>query len=386
MTENHVVIMTALSLEYDEVRSRLRNLTTRVHPAGTRFEVGRLDPSGCLVALTLGGKGNLPTATLTERAIREFSPAAMIFAGVAGAFQPHVALGDVVVATHVYAYHGATSETSGTRARPRVWEVRHTVDQAARHVARDGTWARQLSPGRQVPRVHFGPVAAGDRVIDSPSSPDAAWIREHYNDTLAVEMEAAGIAQAGHLNDSLPIAVVRGISDPADGTKAAADEAGWQPRAATRAAAFALALAPELGGGPATRATGPREEAAPDGPVAPVTVTNLASGHAQVGIQAGQIFGGVHGTGTGGGAPPADLPSLLADLSREVDRAYHEGRVEEEIRQAAIEEINDASEAARHRQGRRLMVAVRRLSGLIGDLTEFGARLAAIVTAAKGLS
>lgn len=384
--ESHVVIMTALSLEYDEVRSRLRNLATRVHPAGTRFEVGRLDPSGCLVALTLGGKGNLPTAALTERAIREFSPAAMIFTGVAGAFQPHVALGDVVVATHVYAYHGATSETSGTRARPRVWEVRHTVDQAARYVAREGGWARQLLPGSQAPRVHFGPIAAGDRVIDSASSPDATWIREHYNDTLAVEMEAAGIAQAGHLNDSLPIAVVRGISDSADGTKASADEAGWQPRAAARAAAFALALASELGSRPTARSAGPREEAAQDTPAVPMTVTNLAAGHARVGVQAGQILGGVHGAGRGDSMPPVDLPSLLADLSRQIDQAYQEGRVEEEIRQAAIEEITDAAEAARHQQGKQLVVAVRRLSGLIGDLAEFAARLAAIVTAAKGLS
>jgi adenosylhomocysteine nucleosidase len=157
MTEVHVVILTALSLEYDEVRARLRDLTARVHPSGTRFEVGRLDPAGCLVALALTGKGNLPVATLTERAIAQFSPVAAIFVGVAGALRPHVALGDVVVATHVYAYHGATSEDDGTRARPRVWEVAHSVDQTARHVARAGGWARSLPAAGLSPHVHFGP-------------------------------------------------------------------------------------------------------------------------------------------------------------------------------------------------------------------------------------
>ena len=42
------------------------------------------------------------------------------------------------------------------------------------------------------------------------------WLREHYNDAVAVEMEAAGVAQAGHLNDGLPAIMVRGISDYAD--------------------------------------------------------------------------------------------------------------------------------------------------------------------------
>jgi 8-oxo-dGTP diphosphatase len=123
MSENPVVILTALDVEYDEVRARLRDLRTELHPAGTRFEVGRLDATGPRIALTLTGKGNLPAGTLTERAIAQFSPAAVIFVGIAGARQAHIAIGDVVVATHVYAYHGATSDDDGTRARPRVWET-----------------------------------------------------------------------------------------------------------------------------------------------------------------------------------------------------------------------------------------------------------------------
>lgn len=381
MTEVPVVILTALSLEYDEVRAGLRDLTTHVHPSGTRFEVGRLAPAERLVALALTGKGNLPAATLTERAIAQFSPAAVIFVGVAGALRPHVALGDVVVATHVYAYHGATSEDDGTRARPRVWEVAHSVDQTARHVARVGAWAQPLPADDTPPQVHFGPIAAGERVLDSAISPDALWIREHYNDTLSIEMEAAGVAQAGHLNDSLPVAVVRGISDRADGTKTVSDSAGWQPRAVARAAAFALALAAELGTGAArlrTAGNGGQQ------PTTPATVTNLATDHARVGIQAGQIFGGVHIRT--GDMPTNDLASLLTDLRRELDRAYRAGRVEEEVRQAALEELNVATRAVRDKQGKQLAVAVKRLSGLIGDLAEFGAKLAAIVSAARGMS
>jgi nucleoside phosphorylase len=58
-------------------------------------------------------------------------------------------------------------------------------------------------------------------------------------------MEAAGVAQAGHLNGS-PVAIVRGISDRADGTKTTSGDGTWQPQAAANAAAFAVRLAEEL--------------------------------------------------------------------------------------------------------------------------------------------
>jgi adenosylhomocysteine nucleosidase len=382
MSERPVVILTALDLEYDAVRAELRDFTTRVHPAGTRFEIGRLGPNGPLVALTLTGKGNLPAGTLTERAIAQFSPTAVIFVGVAGARQPNVALGDVVVATHVYAYHGATSEDDGTRARPRVWETAHNVDQTARHVARDGGWLSRLPADASVPRVHFGPIAAGERVIDSRISPDALWLHEHYNDAIAVEMEAAGVAQASHLNDSLPMAVVRGISDPADGTKVAADRAGWQRRAASRAAAFALALAAELASNPPRR---PSDHNDPAPSIAPVNVTNYASGNARVGTQAGQIFGGVW-INSGDSSHGGDVLALLADLRARLDQARSAGRIEEAVGQAALEEVDAATEAARQKQNSRLRIALKRLSGLISDVAEFAGHLAAITSAAKGLS
>ncbi len=382
MSENPVVILTALDVEYDEVRARLRDLRTELHPAGTRFEVGSLDATGPLIALTLTGKGNLPAGTLTERAIAQFSPAAVIFVGIAGARQAHIAIGDVVVATHVYAYHGATSDDDGTRARPRVWETAHGVDQTARHIARHGAWLHRLPADTPPPRVHFGPVAAGEQAHYSRTSPNALWIHEHYNDAVAVEMEAAGVAQASHLNDSLPMAVVRGISDPADSTKAAADRAGWQRRAASSAAVFALALAAELGTNPIRP---PSTRSSPSQPFTPVNVTNSASGNARVGTQAGQVYGGVW-INSADSSHGNDVLDLLADLRTELDQACRTGRIEEAVGQAALEDVDAATEAARQRQGSRLKVAVKRLSGLISDVAEFAGHLAAITSAVKGLS
>jgi adenosylhomocysteine nucleosidase len=287
MNDKTIVILTAMNLEYKAVQARLSGITVETHPKGTRFEVGRLQDSGVRVALALAGKGNQPAAVITERAVSHFDPAAVIFVGVAGALQPHLALGDVVVANPVYAYHGATSDNDGTTARPRAWELSHRAHQIAAHVERDVDWARQLPEGSE-PRVHFGPVAAGEIALYSGASDVRRWLREHYNDALAVEMEAAGVAQAGHLNDGLPAIMVRGISDFADGTKSATDAEGWQPRAVANAAAFAAALTASL----AAELDARSHPGAPGGPQGSGPVF-LATDNARVGFQGQNVT--IHG-------------------------------------------------------------------------------------------
>lgn len=382
MNSSPVVILTALNLEYDAVRSRLTDLRVHRHPAGTRFEVGRL--GGCRVALGLVGKGNHPAAVLAERAMAEFSPAAVIFVGVAGALWPSIRLGDVVVASQVYAYHGGTSEDDGLKARPKAWEIPHGAGQIAQHLARSGEWFRG-QPGDAAPRVHFAPIAAGEIVQDSAVSEQARWVRQHYNDAVAIEMEAAGVAQAGHLNRALPVVVVRGISDRADGTKTATDGENWQPRAVAHAAAFATALAQELVADDAAdqRETAKRNRQAQMG----ITNRNIASGNARVGVQAGQI----HGNVTVGREPeqPADLATAIGELRDLLKQAHRDGQLDEDTYAAAETELDTAGDCLQEEtpQSRSvLMVSLRRLRGLVADVTELAARLAAIMAVAKGLS
>jgi adenosylhomocysteine nucleosidase len=325
MSETIIVILTAMNLEYRAVLAQMSDITTHMHPMGTRFEVGHVN--GCQVALALTGKGNQSAAVLTERATAEFAPAAAIFVGVAGALQPHLGLGDVVVATHVYAYHGATSQDDGLTARPRTWELSHRVHQIAAHLERTGEWVHQLPDGSPPPRVHFGPVAAGEIAHYSAVSDARQWLRGHYNDAVAVEMEAAGVAQAAHLNDALPTIMVRGISDYADESKSATDDAGWQPRAAANAAAFATALATvlaaELDAGRETSLGSRTAGSQHGGPF------NLATGNARVGVQGTDItiHGGIQlggpdsGSGTtdfaAGTGKPATRPGKLRLLLNE---------------------------------------------------------------------
>ena len=288
-----IVILTALNLEYNAVRALLTDLRLHTHPAATRFEVGQLATNGRSVALALAGRGNHGAAVIAERAIAEFAPPAVLFVGVAGGLRRQIELGDVVVATHVYAYHGGTGEDDGLKARPRVLEIQHGADQIAHHVERVGGWEPRAAGRHRSPKVHFGPIAAGEVVQYSTTSEQARWLRQHYNDALAVETEGAGVAQAAHLNGALPVVVVRGISDRADGSKENTDRAGWQKRAAANAAAFATALVDDLArlGGSGAHPTGsePRsgdgEPRSGDGEQA-MRNENVANGDSTVGVQA----------------------------------------------------------------------------------------------------
>lgn len=379
MTDGVVVILTALNLEYEAVHRHLD--APRPHwEQGTLFEVGMLRGTTCRVALALTGKGNGSSAVLAERAIQRFSPTAVLFVGVAGALW-NTPLGDVVVATHVYAYHGGTNEEDGLKARPRVWEAAHGISQLAAHLSRTGDWTDALSEGAPTPKVHFGAIAAGEQVHNSSVSYEAKWIRDHYNDALAIEMEGAGVAQAGHLNGA-SVAIVRGISDWADGTKNTDDDGTWQPRAAANAAAFAVRLADEL--------TREREHATMSSNAKSTnSVHNHVSG-GQVGIQAATVTGSTVHLGT---APrvssPTDLVAELAALRMTLNRERSAGTIDDRTYAAAQAELDIASTAllADTAEGKSTFVlALKRLRGLIADIAEPAAKIIALLAAANGLT
>lgn len=382
MSNDLVVVLTALNLEYQAVRDRLRSPEPYRHPRGTRFEIGTLPGGHGRVVLGLTGKGNQSSAVLAERAIQEFSPAALLFVGVAGALWDTPPFGDVVVATHVYAYHGGTSEDDGLKARPRVWEAAHEISQIAAHLARVGTWAPPGSaPGRPRPQAHLGAIAAGEVVQNSRISREADWIRQTYNDAVAIEMEGAGVAQAGHLSGS-PVAIVRGISDRADGTKATEADRKWQPIAAANAAAFALELATEL-----TEAEPPtmREDSVSG---APGSVNNTA--HGSVGVQAGHVSGGTfHVSLTSSEPEPVEISERISALREELAQERSSGRIDEETHEAASTELDIASKGIEEAtpQGRKTsLLALKRLMGLLGDLASLATKVASLITSVKGLT
>ncbi|MFJ8001883.1 nucleosidase [Streptomyces sp. NPDC096310] len=245
-----VVVLTALPLEYEAVRAHLIGVEKLVHPTGTRAERGVLPGTGWQVALAEIGEGTHNAAALTERVLTWLRPSALLLVGVAGGLKDDIALGDVVVATKVYAYDGGKQSAEGFLARPEGWHVSHRLEQAARAALR---WR---------PGVHFKPIAVANIVLADSGSGPANRLRTHYNDAVAVEMESSGVLHAAHLAGGQNALVIRGISDRLD-DKRAADASGSQLRAAANASAAAVAVLHELELPPAGTAA---EPAAPLGP------------------------------------------------------------------------------------------------------------------------
>ncbi|OJJ07396.1 hypothetical protein ASPVEDRAFT_65790 [Aspergillus versicolor CBS 583.65] len=84
------------------------------------------------------------------------------------------------------------------------------------------------------PAIHYGLVASGNKVIKNASLRDS--MRDKYN-IICFEMEAAGLL------DTLPVAVIRGVSDYADSHK----NDTWHEYAASTAAAYARCLLDYIG-------------------------------------------------------------------------------------------------------------------------------------------
>ena len=232
------VVLTALEIEARAVLEQLENLRERVLPSGTIIEVGDLrgDGKSVEVAVAQGGAGNIPAAALSTELLGNLRPAALLFVGVAGGLKD-VAIGDVVAASKVYGY---ASGKAGNEfiTRPDVGRSAYRFEQRARADARRGLWVkrRKGEPSGE-PTAYVGPIAAGEAVVASERSPIYKFLREHYSDALAVEMEGRGLLEAAWMQH-VEAMVIRGISDCIDG-KSKADAGGPQKLAARNAAAFA---------------------------------------------------------------------------------------------------------------------------------------------------
>jgi adenosylhomocysteine nucleosidase len=222
--------------------------------------VGKLDGRPAVVAATGVGKVNaaMATALLVER----FSPAAVIFSGVAGALDPELRPGDVVVAERLVQHDLVRHTEQGPVLRsvrsplsggenPLALEASRALLALARQAASRTPLEPTSTPGEvsRSPRFVFGTIATGDSFVGSRAKRSA--LRDELG-ASAVEMEGAAVAQVCH-QLGVPFLVVRGLSDRA-GSDAREEARRHLDVAARNAAAVALAVARRLGSDPpATR-------------------------------------------------------------------------------------------------------------------------------------
>ncbi|MCU1484945.1 MAG: hypothetical protein JWN67_1691 [Actinomycetia bacterium] len=221
------LVLTALPAEFAAVRAVVEVGGEARTPTGGRYTTGMFDGDNLRWSVVIGelGPGNIGAAAEASQAMLHFSPDIVIFCGVAGGLKEDARPGTVVIAERVYLYE-SRKETDESLARPEGYPTSFRLLQLAKEVARTFATPALVKP-----------IAAGDVLLSSSTSPTASRLRTQYNDAVAIDMESAGVYLAAFRLDSQPVISIRGISDQLDDKTAQADHER-QPAAAMRAADF----------------------------------------------------------------------------------------------------------------------------------------------------
>jgi len=236
-------VLTALRVEYEAVRQHLDKIIEIQHPEGDVYERGMFG-TDWEVGIVEVGMGNPNAAQKTTRAIAYFEPEVVLFVGVAGGIKD-VKIGDVVVATKVYAYDVGKGAYE-FQPRPELVFPHYRILERARAEARKQDWLVLLgkNPDTNL-TVFLGPIAAGEQVVVDFEANAIKIIHKTYSDALALEMEGFGFLHAASSFSNIQALVVRGISDLLEG-KEEADKSGSKERASRHAAAFAFQVLTKL--------------------------------------------------------------------------------------------------------------------------------------------
>ncbi len=203
---NKIGIIGAMEVEVDILKTKIKNLKIETY-ARIDFYTGIIN--GKSIVLAKSGIGKVNATVCTQILIDKYNVDCVINTGVAGAIGDEVDVYDIVVATELMQHDFDTSAVGdkigvvcGLDVETFVVNehLKSTIIKGAKEVLSNN--------------VYEGVVATGDQFISSKERKE--FIKNNFN-ALCAEMEGGAIAQACYLNN-VPFAVVRCISDKADGS------------------------------------------------------------------------------------------------------------------------------------------------------------------------
>jgi len=187
----------------EEVAILLEHMTAKqeITVANCLFVEGKL--SGKEVVLLKSGIGKVNAAMATTILHERFAPNYVINTGSAGGYSDELNIGDIVISTSVVhhdvdatAFDYVYGQVPGMPAK---YEAHSDLIEKA----------VQATKKLDVQGVK-GMIATGDSFMDKPDR--VSSILEHFNDVIALEMEAAAIAQVCYQYDK-PFVIMRALSD-----------------------------------------------------------------------------------------------------------------------------------------------------------------------------
>jgi adenosylhomocysteine nucleosidase len=187
-------------------------------------------------------RGTESAALAYRELAEEYNPSTVLLVGIAGGIGKDVKVGDVVVSDEVISYDARKEAADGVHRRGQAQAV------AAGLGHRLNDFFADIPPGRQLSfQIHRGPIGSGNAVVSDKDSEIRLWLENFHDKVLAVETEAAGVAQSFHesvVRDGGPRGwlTIRGISDTADEHK----DDDFHDLAARHAAAVMARMVPYL--------------------------------------------------------------------------------------------------------------------------------------------
>lgn len=246
-----VAVLGVSSQDVAELEARLADLTSR-EVEGIRFVSGEIAGRSVVIAWT--GVGKVNAAMVATLLIEHFHPAQIMLTGIAGAVDPNLEPGDIVIAKQT-AHHDMGSywsddiEPGGVRNRlaEGTNPIFFPADPNLLVVAERVAGATRFDPidhrnGQRLPRVVTGTVVTGDTFIASKDK--CAELVEKF-EADAVEMEGAAVAQICYQR-GIACLVIRSIADKAD-ESAVVDKQKFYALAAKNSAKFVAGILENLG-------------------------------------------------------------------------------------------------------------------------------------------
>ncbi|WP_138493140.1 5'-methylthioadenosine/adenosylhomocysteine nucleosidase [Paenibacillus pinistramenti] len=223
---SYIGILGAMKEELDLLLQQMEDPRTDRH-GGIAFVTGKL--RGRSVVVSMSGVGKVNAAVTTQLMIDRYQVTSVLFTGVAGAVDPNLQIGDIVISSscqqhdmdvRALGYERGVipyQEVSDFPANPALIKL---AKQACETVCKDH-------------RYMIGRVLSGDRFIA-----DRSAVKDLYESLqgACVEMEGAAVAQVCYMNQ-VPYVVLRSMSDKADGS-AHVNFAEFTVQAANRSSAI----------------------------------------------------------------------------------------------------------------------------------------------------
>lgn len=245
-------VLGAFDAEVELIRSTM-TASRDTAVMGMKFTVGRLGDRRVVLARV--GYGKVNAAVTTTLLIEHFRPAEVIFTGIAGAVNPDLNPGDIVIGERTAQHDYCTLTDEGPEDKGTVNPVTGErnplffgADERLLALAVEaGTRVKMeeipSAGGRRKPAVTNGTIVTGDAFIASDAK--KLELRERFS-ADAVEMEGAAVAQVCRIMN-VPCLVVRSISDRADAA-ATVDVELFYRIAADNSASFVIELIGLLSG------------------------------------------------------------------------------------------------------------------------------------------